>query len=93
MLKRAWIWLGLAVLPGFFGFVDIMGDTVAVAQVFFYICIGFSIFSFLLSLFEAAEESVHVEQQEPELQSVDAASFTTPSRGWGYEGTATARSA
>lgn len=52
MLRRAWIWLVMAVVAGFFGYCEILGNTVAFARVFSSICLGFSVLSLLLSLFE-----------------------------------------
>jgi len=53
MLKRAGNWVLVALIAALFGFTGILRWTAGIAQSVFFICIGFGVFSLLLSLFEA----------------------------------------
>ena len=56
MLKRSRNWLVLTILPGLFGFGRLVEAWTWYALLVFWICMGFCLFSLLLSLFEDAAE-------------------------------------
>ena len=63
MIKRARIWLLIALIGGFFGFTGVLHSTAVLAQDLFYLCSAFAVLSVLFSLFEEQGEPTSVSQE------------------------------
>ena len=63
MLKRARIWMLVALVGGFFGFTGVLHWTAVIAQGLFYLCSAFSVLSLLLSLFEEQNQAPSVTEE------------------------------
>ena len=63
MIKRARIWLLIALVGGFFGFTGVLHFTAVIPQALFYICSAFAILSVLFSLFEEQGEATSFNEE------------------------------
>lgn len=52
------MWLVAGSVPGTLMYLGLLDAIASYARIGFYVCLGFSIFSFLLSLFEEVDEPV-----------------------------------